>query len=219
MKTVFLEARSKVKVDLPKDLIDKLPRTIMLFTTIQYVGSLKLVKKQLEQKGKKVVLKKLQKCKYDGQILGCNIQSFKEKFDAFLYIGDGLFHPKTLLLKNNRPVFVYNPLSRKYFEIKEKEVEPMKKMVKGAKLKFLASNNIGVLISMKPGQYKLKEALKLKQRYKNKKFYFLLTDIIDFTQLENFPFIECFVNTACPRISFDDAHIITKPIINMEDIE
>jgi len=219
MKTVFLEARSKLKVKLPKALLDKLPKTIFLFTTTQYLDSLPTIKTQLEKTGKKILLKRLAKCKYDGQILGCNIQVFKEKFDAFLYIGDGLFHPKALLLKNNKSLFVYNPISKKHFELKEKEVEHMKKKVKGAKLKFLTSKNIGVLISIKPGQNQMKKALKLKQKYKNKEFYFLIADTISFTQLENFPFIDCFINTACPRISFDDSQKIGKPIINIEDIE
>ena len=95
----------------------------------------------------------------------------------------------------------------------------LKKKVKGAKLKFLTSKNIGVLISIKPGQNQMKKALKLKQKYKNKEFYFLIADTISFTQLENFPFIDCFINTACPRISFDDSQKIGKPIINIEDIE
>ncbi|MFH1506250.1 MAG: diphthamide synthesis protein [archaeon] len=219
METVFLEARSKVKVKLPKALLDKLPESIMLFTTTQYLDSLSAVKAQLEKAGKKVLLKQLAKCKYKGQVLGCNIEEFKQKFDAFLYVGDGLFHPKTLMLKNKRPVFVYNPLSKNHFELEAKEVEGMKKRLKGAKLKFLSSKNIGVLISIKPGQNKMNQALKLKQKYKSKEFYFLLTDTISFTQLENFPFIECFINTACPRISFDDAEYISKPIINIEDIE
>ncbi|MBU4283524.1 MAG: diphthamide synthesis protein, partial [Nanoarchaeota archaeon] len=88
----------------------------------------------------------------------------------------------------------------------------------GALIKFLSSKEIGVILTTKPGQEQLKEAFELKNKFKDKNFYFLIFDTIDFNQLENFPFIECFVNTACPRIALDDSIKIGKAIINLEDI-
>jgi diphthamide biosynthesis enzyme Dph1/Dph2-like protein len=34
---------------------------------------------------------------------------------------------------------------------------------------------------------------------------------------ENYPFIECWVNTACPRIGTDDIININQPMINLRD--
>ena len=223
MKTFFVEARFKQKIDIPDQIINVLPKKIALFTTVQFLDSISGIKKQLENKGKKVLVIKTQHSKYPGQLLGCNIKKFeesKEKFDAFLYIGDGMFHPKALVLKNPKPAFAYNPFSQQYkkLEPKDSEIEAMKRKNEGAKLKFMNSKEIGVLISTKPGQNQLKKAYELEKKYADKNFYFLLFDTIDFGELENFPFIECFVNTACPRIAYDEAEKIRKAVVNVDDL-
>ena len=45
-----------------------------------------------------------------------------------------------------------------------------------------------------------------------------LDAIVAFAELENFPFIECFVNTACPRIAYDEADKIGKAVVNVDEI-
>ena len=218
MKTFFVEARYKGKFELPMEVIELLPKKIALFTTVQFLDSVAGIKKQLEANGKKVLLLKTGYTKYPGQLLGCNIKKFDDDFDAFLYLGDGMFHPKALLLKNNKPAFAYNPFAKKHFILEPKDIEAMKRKNEGAKLKFMSSKEIGVLVSTKPGQQQIKKAYALEKKHHDKNFYFFLFDTIDFAELENFPFIECFVNTACPRIAFDEAEKIRKPIINIEEL-
>jgi 2-(3-amino-3-carboxypropyl)histidine synthase len=218
MKTFFVEARYQGKIELPAEIIGLLPKKIALFTTVQFLDSIASIKKQLEAKGKKVLLLKTEHTKYPGQLLGCSIKKFNEGFNAFLYIGDGMFHPQALMLKNKKPVFIFNPFSKKHSKLDEKDVEMMKSKNEGAKLKFMNSKEIGVLISTKPGQNNIKKAYELEKRFPEKNFYFLLFDTIDFGELENFPFIECFVNTACPRISYDEAEKIRKAVININDL-
>ena len=41
---------------------------------------------------------------------------------------------------------------------------------------------------------------------------------LDFNEIENFPKVECYVNTMCPRIGFDDTIRLNKSIINLEDV-
>jgi len=220
MKTLFIEARSNIEIKLPSFAYSKLPKNIALLTTVQHIHKINEVKKQLEKNKKKVSLLKGKHSKYKGQILGCDVLHLKpnKNIQAFLYIGTGVFHPKELLLTQEKPVFIYNPVSKKFYELDKKEIASIKKRKKGAYLKFLSSKSIGVIISIKPGQYNLKQALKLKQKYKNKRFFYLLFDTVDLNELENFPFIECFVNTACPRIAYDDAIKTKKSIINIEDV-
>jgi len=218
MKVEFIEAKYNEKIILPSDIIRRLPKELALFTTVQFIGSVKEIKKQLEADGIKVKLFKPKHCLYEGQLLGCSI----EKFDSenFLYIGDGMFHPKALLLKNPRSkVFVFNPFNKKFFLMDEREIIPWLRRKKGALLRFMTSNNVGVLISTKPGQDNLENALKLKNKFPEKNLYFFLFNTLDFNELENFPFIEIFINTACPRIAYDDTIRTRKAIINLEDIE
>jgi 2-(3-amino-3-carboxypropyl)histidine synthase len=223
MKTFFIEARYKGKIEIPEAMIALLPKKISLFTTVQFIGCIPEVKKQLENKGKKVLLSTPDHARYKGQILGCSIKKFGKETDigaadAFLYIGDGLFHPKALMLKNDKPVYIYNPFSEKYGRIYEKDVELLRKKQMGALNKFFASKEIGMLITTKPGQSKMRQAYALEEKYPDKRFYMLLSNTIDFSQLENYPFIECFVNTACPRIGYDDSEKIRRPVINIEEL-
>ncbi len=217
---MFIEARSKTPVSFKKTIL-KLPEKIGLVTTVQFIGQIKEVKSILEKKDKKVFLGKGKHTAYQGQVLGCDVDaaiSVEKKVDAFLYIGSGLFHPIAISLKTKKDVFTFNPLTNKFDKVDKKEVEKINKRKKGALIKFLSSKEIGVIVTTKPGQEQLKEAFELKKRFKDKNFYFLIFDTIDFNQLENFPFIECFVNTACPRIALDDSIKINKAIINLEDI-
>ncbi len=85
-------------------------------------------------------------------------------------------------------------------------------------MKFHTSTQIGVFISSKWGQEYKNSALKLKNQYKDKNFYFFVGDNFIESEMENFPFIECWVNTACPRIGQDDIVRQSKPVVNIKDI-
>ncbi len=217
---MFVEARYKKPVFIGKYVL-KLPSRVGLVTTVQFIGQIKEIKLQLEKEGKKVFLGKGKHTKYKSQVLGCDVQSaisVSDKVDAFFYIGSGMFHPTAISLKTKKDVFTFNPLTNKFNKVDRKEAEKINKRKKGALIKFLSSKEIGVIVTTKPGQEQLKEAFELKNKFKDKNFYFLIFNTIDFCQLENFPFIECFVNTACHRIALDDSIKINKAIINLEDI-
>ena len=209
MKTMFIHAKSNEPV-LPavKKALKLLPKKISLVTTIQHKHKLKDAKKLLEKNKKTAVIA--------GTVLGCDVSAAKKhekKVDAFLYIGTGQFHPLGIALETKKPVIVANPASSRVSRIDKKDVEAIKKKRKGAYLKFLTAKNIGILVSTKPGQNKLKQALQLKNKLKNKNCYVFIADELDMQQLENFPFIECWVNTACPRIADR-----VKGMLNIDDI-
>jgi 2-(3-amino-3-carboxypropyl)histidine synthase len=167
-----------------------------------------MIKEHLESLGIKVSLQKGKHAAYKGQLLGCSIGKIKAK--AFLYVGDGLFHPKALAIFNDKPVYTYNPMSKKISKITESMTRRLRQKMKAGLAKFHASKKIGILISTKDGQL---SDINLKKKYKDKEFYSLVSDTIDFTQLENFPFIECFVNTACPRIAYDTS--LPRPVVDL----
>ena len=60
---------------------------------------------------------------------------------------------------------------------------------------------------------KLKENLEKE----NKKAYIFIDDTLNPMNYENYPFIECWVNTACPRIGTDDIININQPMINLRE--
>ncbi len=223
MKTFFIEARAKLSVEIPEKNIRELPENIGLATTAQHLLEIPKVKELLEKNGKKVFLIKGAHSLHDGQMLGCGFLKLEnsDKVDAFLYIGTGLFHPQVFLLASGKPVFVFDPLNKNFHKLDRGDVEKLNKKRKGALMKFYASDKIGVLISLKPGQSTvqawLNEIMKIEGKFPDKKFYYIVFDTLDFTELENFAFVECFVNTACPRL-IDDFGKFSKPLVNIVDI-
>lgn len=211
MKTLFIEAKYKEKISLGKEIIEKLPFKIGLVSSIQFIDQLGIIKKEIELIKNKSLKKIKNKIIIGGQILGCNVKNAEKianKIDAFLYIGDGAFHPLAIVLKINKQVFQYNPLNKEFKKINEEEINKYKKNKKISYIKFLHADNVGIIISTKPGQYypikKINPLIKkLKNKYKNKKFYIFICDNVDGKEFENFNFIDCWVNTACPRMEED----------------
>lgn len=218
MKTVFVEAKYDKKVKIPKKVLDKLPDKVMLFLTSQLISQKKDLVAQLKASGKKVFLEMPRHTRHKGQILGCDTEVIEGNFDAFFYIGDGLFHPQALIIKNDKPVHIYNHAQEKYSLLTKKDAELTRKRLKAAQTKFLMSKNIGVLVTTKPGQNKLAWFMKIKDKYPDKQFYFLVNNNVEFDRLEDFPFVDCFVNTACERIATDDYKKFRQPILNYEDL-
>jgi 2-(3-amino-3-carboxypropyl)histidine synthase len=217
MKVMYIEAKYDGIIKIPRNVIDKLPQTIGLFFTVQFIDSLEQVKKDIEKTGRIVKLMKGKHTKYLSQIYGCNLEKFSG-VDAFLYVGDGLFHPRALALGNNQKVHIWNPITKEYSVIDKKIMKAEIKRQNASYSKFLLAKKIGVLISIKPGQSYFKQALKLKEKYPDKEFYYIVMNTINFDSLEDFPFVEVWINTACPRIGWDDTKRAKKPMVDLESV-
>ncbi len=218
MKTLFIESKYMGNAELDKIKAEKLPKNIGLVATIQFTGQLDKIKDYLADKNKKVYVAKGNQ-KYPGQILGCDASSgekIKSKVDAFLYIGDGRFHPLGLAMSTNKEVFCFNPANGYFSEIDNKEIEEYKKSLKVKKIRFLSAENVGILVSTKPGQNNSKKASEIKKKLEKegKKCYTFVFDTLSLNELENFPFVDFWVNTACPRIEGD-----SKEVVNVRDVE
>ncbi len=212
MKLYFLEARWKGKLKLKR--FESLPKKLGLCSSVQFLDVLPAVKSQLEATGRKVSLIKATHASHKGQILGCS--KFKLEAPAVLYIGDGSFHPNNIKLNFPGRVFSYNPFTDKLTETKK--VSRFQKRQQGMLAKFYDSETIGVLITTKPGQnWRLYE--KLEQKFPNKKFYYLIFNDISFSEFLNFPFVELWLNTACPRIGIEDAFVHKLPLLNIDQLD
>ena len=192
-----------------------------LLATAQYISYLSLVKKALEKQGLKVLVGK-SSFMARGQVLGCNVQSatsVSRKTDCFLFLGDGQFHPLGVALETGKPVFTLDPLSRTVKRIKEREIDRMKRahlarigIAKNAK-------SFGLLVSTKPGQLGLKRALELKDlaEKNGRKATIIVMDEVREELVAGIN-IECFVNTACPRIVTDDARNWGKLLVSADEM-
>ncbi|MFC1774881.1 diphthamide synthesis protein [Nanoarchaeota archaeon] len=218
MKKLFIHAKVNKKVVILKNVIEKLPARVGLVTTIQFLYQLQDIKKQLEKEGKEVHIA--------GQVLGCRAdlaERIKDKVDAFLYIGSGQFHPIKVALVTKKQVFQLHPDSSKLVKLDKSVIEKYEKKRKASYAKFLTAKKVGVLVSTKVGQndnkinkyskqLKMKGAGELLER-KDKEYYLFAFNTLNELDLENFPFVECWVNTACSRIADEKVNII-----NIDDI-
>lgn len=220
MKTFFIEAKSNAKVVLPLSVLKKInekTNNIGLFTTVQFFDNLDNLKKQLSDAGIEVKTFLGPHSKYEGQILGCSIMNFD--CNAFLYVGDGKFHPEALVIKNpNKEIFCFDPFTNEFKTLDRSVIEKGIQRQKAGLTQFYTKNKIGIIVSTKPGQFHLRKARELKQQFPDKKFFIFIGNTIDFDQLENFPFVEVWVNTACPRISYTDHMKFPKPVVDVDEI-
>ena len=209
MKTYHLDA----KVSLGKVEFDtsSLPSKLGIVTTIQHLTEMKKIVDYLWKKKIKAVI-----C---GQVLGCDAGAavkHKDEVDAFLYVGTGEFHPIGVALQTRKPVFVLNPDSMNVRKLSNEEVEKIKKKKKGMLAKFHTSKTIGVLLTTKQGQSGVQGGIKkvqeLEKKHPDKKFYYFICDTLNFSEMENFNFIKCWLNTMCPRMMED------IKVLNVEDI-
>ena len=230
MKTIFLEAPYLGKVRLCKKTLDYLAKkkvkTVALYAAVQFCNNLEFIKQQLADAGITVISSKPKRTDAHQQILGCDVYEDslhlsakeRENIDAFLYIGDGKFHPLALLHGQKAEIICDDPIAQRMEILSPTLIDHIKKKQKGALIKFYAHQNIGVIISTKPGQQFMKKAFSLEEKYPQKKFYYFVDDQISFDQLENFPFIDVWVNTACPRIGLDDIEKFRKGVVNLRDV-
>jgi 2-(3-amino-3-carboxypropyl)histidine synthase len=225
MQTLFIEARSD------QDLIPAIRAnlstlkklgSIGLFTTVQHINQLEKAKDFLEKNNIKILTGKSKKSAgsqgpcafYKGQVLGCDASAAKNlNVDSYVYVGTGEFHPIAIALETEKPVFKLNPLTKILEQISQQD---KKKWLarKAARLdKLNHSKKIGIILSTKPGQYKPKLADKLRKKFKNS--YVFISDTLTASDLLNFPDIDCWINTACPRLVDDRWH---KTFVNANDI-
>jgi len=223
--TLYIEAKAKksVKNSVRKSIpYLKQWRKIGLVTTVQHVHKLDDAKKLLLEAGKTVVVGDSGKTKYAGQILGCNYSNAKavsKEVDAFLFLGGGKFHALGITLATAKPTIVADPYENKAFSIDDEVTVILKKRwanIHEAK----EAEKIGILIGLKTGQKRLDQALKIKRLVENasKKATLLALREITPEALTQFPTIEAFINTACPRLSLDDDRKFHKPLLTPREM-
>lgn len=208
MKKIYIHTKYRGELIIPDDIISKLPNKLILAVSIQFYDYIENIKEKLQKHDKEVILFKSKHGEYQGQILGCDILPLEQdylKYEAFFYVGDGKFHPTALLYENKKEVYCFNPFNGNLEIMNYQVLDDVHKRKKGQMLKFLTSNNVGILVTTKSGQCRSADAEKLRDKLEliGKSVYYFLSDEVNFSQLENFNFIESWINTACPRIVQD----------------
>ena len=197
-------------------------KSIDLFASVQFADITNFLK-ELKKLNIKVNMTKAKRTDKPLQILGCDCypDSFKDELDSdmILYLGDGMFHPKALILAVDKPITIFDPISDHVKVVSRNDMEKEFMIKKRNLKKYLDAERIGILVTIKPGQQYFIAAKKLKEQLeqKGKKAYIFIDDTLNPSHYENYPFIQCWVNTACPRIGTDDIVNIQQAMINLRD--
>ena len=225
--TIFINAQSTLNVS---SVVEKaIPflegKKIGLVTTAQHLHTLETVEKILQQHGLEPFMTEGdERITSKGQILGCNFSTgtkLVEQVDCFLFIGSGTFHPVGLLMSTKKPVIAADPYTN---TVKKQEIEDMKNNILrqryGAILSCRSARRYGILVGLKRGQQRIKQAYEIQQMLEAAGKLSLLITQAEFspTSLQGFD-LDCYVSTACPRIAIDDYLQYKKPMITPVELE
>lgn len=186
--------------------LDKIKgKTISLASTIQYIDLIPKIKKYLESKNKKVIIK--QGPIHKAHVLGCNISAFDKNADTLVLLADGKFHALNNAILIQKPITIFN--TQDIEEITQKDIDKYNKKIKAKIQKFLLADKVGILTSTKPGQNTKITKLIKQLKNKNKQPYIFESNNTDINDFENYN-LTIYINTACPGLELDSEKIINQ---------
>lgn len=226
LPTIYVDVRSNAKINKAIEsslFLLKGHKKIGLVTTIQHVHTLKTAQELLISAGKTVFVGDSDKLPYFGQIIGCNysnVKSIANEVDAFIFIGGGRFHALGVALSTAKPTILANPFDEKAFLL-DNQVKKLLQQHWDSLQKAKKATIFGILVGLKPGQENFDNALKIKDliERKGKSAVILLISEILPEALMEFPAIDAFINTACPRVSFDAPLKFLKPVLTINEFK
>ncbi len=192
-----------------------LPDNVSLIATAQYAHRLEEVREELGKLGVEAKIKKgSSRVKLKGQVLGCNFTAVDRKSKAIVFVGDGTFHPRGASVYSGKDVYAVSPLEGKVRVFGERDRLKFLKERYTLVAKAKECERFCIAVSSKPGQKRMNLAFKAESLLRGKS----ITIYMDEVSLENFP-CDCIVNTACPRIAYDDWRRFKKPVLTVSELE
>ncbi|MDD1727827.1 MAG: diphthamide biosynthesis enzyme Dph2 [Methanospirillum sp.] len=188
---------------------------IGLVTTVQHVHLIPAVSNILEDAGFAVtVAEGSGRTPYAGQILGCSFDAARKTgASEILYLGTGLFHPLGVQIATGSRVIACDPFTR---NVEVVDGERLLRRRYALIEKARTADQIGILFSPKSGQGRRELAERLAS-LSPKATTILLREVTP-DQLLNLGF-SCYVNTACPRLAYDDQVRWPVPVLTPQEFE
>jgi 2-(3-amino-3-carboxypropyl)histidine synthase len=222
--TIYVEARATAAVDLAVEQALPLLKdytTVGLATSVQHLQMLNQAREILTRAGKTVLVGDSGQMGYAGQVTGCNYSNAKSiagEVEAFLFVGGGMFHALGIALGTSKPTIVADPYDNRAYLIKaqaQKILQQRFAIIQEAK----NAKKFGIFVGLKPGQKHLDNALRVKELAEKhgKVAYLLAAREINPETLLEFPSIDAYVNTACPRVSLEATGKFQKPVLTVNE--
>ena len=217
---VFIEARSNV--DVLQCVRTALPLfktgRVGLITTVQHIHKIGEIAVFLREIGMEAISGKGDmRVSYPGQVLGCNFTAARIDCEEYLYIGTGIFHPLGVAIATGKRVVAADPYLNQAVEVSP---EKFLRKRSGFIAKSMDADVFGIIVSTKSGQNRIDLAQKLLEtaRVRGKKAQIIMMDLVTPEQLLAFK-VDAYVNTACPRITIDDAARFHVPVLTPQEFE
>jgi 2-(3-amino-3-carboxypropyl)histidine synthase len=189
--------------------------TTGLVTTVQHAHLIPAMEVFLEERGVDVrVAEGRGRTPLRGQVLGCCFTAAKDTgADEILFVGTGLFHPIGIALATKARVVALDPLTGSAQEVSGDALLRKRFAVieKARKAK-----DIGILVSTKSGQHRIDLARRLQAL--SPRATLVTMNEVSPDELLNLGFA-AYVNTACPRLAYDDQVRFPAPVLSPQEFE
>jgi 2-(3-amino-3-carboxypropyl)histidine synthase len=208
------------KVDIPLDSLDQaiplLKGTLIgLVTTSQHAHLLPRMAEYLKARGIEARIGGGdERTPLPGQVLGCSYSAARiPGVREILYVGTGMFHPLGVQLATGARVVALDPFTGTASEIDASRLlRTRHALIERAR----HAERFGILVSTKTGQCRRELAERLASLCD--RAFLVVAREIDPDELLNLGF-GAYVNTACPRLSYDDQPRFPVPILTPQEFE
>jgi 2-(3-amino-3-carboxypropyl)histidine synthase len=190
-------------------------KTTGLVTTVQHVHLIPAMESFLTSQGVDVrVGEGKGRTPHRGQVLGCCFTTARmTQAHEILYVGTGLFHPIGIALSTGTRVIALDPLAGIASEVSG-ETHLRRRF--GVIEKAREAKSIGILVSTKSGQHRMELAQNLAILSPNA--VIVTVKEVSPDELLNLGFA-AYVNTACPRLAYDDQVRFPVPVLSPQEFE
>jgi 2-(3-amino-3-carboxypropyl)histidine synthase len=190
-------------------------RTTGLVTTVQHAHLIPQMEAFLKNRGIDVrVAGGHGRTPLRGQVLGCCFSAARDTgADGILFVGTGLFHPIGIALATKARVVALDPFTGIAQEV---SAEPLLRQRFAVIEKARGAKTFGIVVSTKTGQNRMDLARRLAGL--SDRAVIVTMKEISPDELLNLGF-GCYVNTACPRIAYDDQVRFPVPVLSPQEFE
>jgi len=220
---LYIESKVDADISSISLVADKIPGNVGILASVQYVHLIPEITSILEKNGKTVFVSEGDKrTVYSGQILGCNCtaaENISDKVDAFLYIGEGDFHPLAAAFGVGKPIMIYDPINNELRNVDDVRDRILRKRFATIQSSMDAKTFL-IIVCSKPGQRRDDDAVIAMEKIEHagRKAYKIVMDEISPERLMHYN-VDAYVNTACPRIAMDDSVRYRNPMITLPELD
>jgi 2-(3-amino-3-carboxypropyl)histidine synthase len=186
-----------------------------LVTTVQHVHLVPAMESFLKERGVHIrVADGRGRTPLRGQVLGCCFTTAKDTAaEEVLFVGTGLFHPIGIALATKARVIALDPLAG---TVQEVSADTLLRRRFAVIEKARGAKDFGILLSTKSGQHRPELARRLKAL--SPRATIVTMKEVSPDELLNLGFA-AYVNTACPRLAYDDQVRFPAPVLSPQEFE